>query len=286
MTARTSSHRRVTRFVTRARTPRAIFPDEHRPDVSVVVVTYGTGEVIVAALESIAASTTDHAVEVIVVDNPHPDRPGRSSTYLRLFTNGVHVVAPTRNLGFGGGCELGVLGARGDVLVFANPDVVCPPGWLDPLVETVSDPDIAIVAPVLLDADGGVQEAGQQLFDDGSTAPLTDLPDGSGPIDVDYASAACWVMRRDTHERLGGFDPAYHPAYFEDVDLALRARSLGTRVVVDARAAITHLHGQGTSMPAAPAFAQRDVLMSAWPDIVWRQPSPQRSKIAATIRRA
>jgi len=248
----------------------AAFPQCDEPMVSVVLVAYGTGQILTETLGSIANTIDDTPIEVVVVDNPHPAHPTRSEVELRLFSSGVHVVAPSHNVGFAGGCELGALHARGEYLAFVNPDVTCVEGWLPTLVETASRPDVSIAAPVLLNSDGSVQEAGQRLYSDGTTAPRHDVDDDL--FDVDYASAACWVMRRDEHERLGGFDPAYHPAYFEDVDFAVRAQALGGRTVVDPRARVVHHHGSGTPDRPEPAFAQRDILLATWPSIRWTQP--------------
>jgi GT2 family glycosyltransferase len=267
------------------------------PDVSVVVVAFGTGPILLRTLASVAdaaAETPSPTVEVVVVSNPHPVRGQRSLVDLRLATAGVRVVVPSTNVGFGGGCELGALVARGDVLVFLNPDVTVPTGWLDPLVEVVraDGPRPVIAAPVLLDPDGTVQEAGQRLHRSGATSPVGQRP--SEPADVDYASAACWVMTRDDHELVGGFDPRYHPAYFEDVDLAIRARALGGRCVVVPAVEVVHDRGRGTPDVAGPASEQRDLLLDRHPWIRWQQPAqpePARTasrppNTASTIRRA
>jgi GT2 family glycosyltransferase len=195
---------------------------------------------------------------------------------VQLGTAGVRVVRAPTNAGFAGGCELGALHARGSILVFANPDVTFSTGWFDGLRRHLDDPGVSIVAPVLLDPDGTVQEAGQTLFSDAATLPhRDDLDDLDGLVrEVDYASAACWVMRRDEHERLGGFDADFFPAYFEDVDLAVRARSLGGRCVVDTSVRIVHHHGQGTPDVTEPASGQRDTLLAKRPDLRWSQPSP------------
>jgi GT2 family glycosyltransferase len=115
-----------------------------------------------------------------------------------------------------------------------------------------------------------VQEAGQRLLSTGATTPIRIAPDRL--TTVDYASGACWVMTARMHERLGGFDPLYHPAYFEDVDLALRARSMGLRCVVEPEVRAVHLGGQGTPDEIRPASTQRDILLDRWPDLRWRQP--------------
>jgi len=258
-------------LTTASAAPVAAFQAADAPLVSIVIVAYGTGPILAQTLASVATNTSDDlAVEVIVVSNPHPELGQHSLVELRLSTRGVRVLTPETNLGFGGGCELGALHARGEFLAFVNPDVDVPPRWLEPLTEAAaSDESPIIAAPVLLNADGTVQEAGQLLSSTGVTSPLTAVP--AEVSEVDYASAACWVMTAETHARLGGFDPAFHPAYFEDVDLALRARSMGGRCVVVPTVQIVHHRGGGTPEAAEPANAQRDVLLARWPEIAWKQ---------------
>ncbi len=265
----------VRRFVTASPAPLVSFAPIGEPQISFVIVTYGTGPVVTDTLASLAGSDIPSAFEVIVVDNPHPVHAHRSTTELTLSTSGVRVLRPFRNLGFGGGCELGALHARGRHLAFINPDITVAPGWIEPLLDAVADHDTSIAAPILLDADGSIQEVGQRLFATGATAPTLEEPGDVGTVTVDYASAACWLMRRDEHERIGGFDPAYHPAYFEDVDLALRARSMGGSVVVSTASRIVHHRGTGTPDEAAPASAQRDTLLDTWPAVRWTQPVQQ-----------
>ncbi len=112
------------------------------------------------------------------------------------------------------------------------------------------------------------------LYADGTTAPRRRLPDDGAPLDVDHASAACWLVRTADHRALGGFDPAFHPAYFEDVDLAIRTRRAGRRVVVHPAARVVHASGTGTPDPPRPAFAQLAVLQAKWPDLATTQPTP------------
>ena len=279
--------------------PRARFDAaEPAPDVSIVVVAYGTGPVVLDTLASIAAAARvdpDPSVEVIVVSNPHPVHGQRTLVDLRLSTRGVCVVIPPDNLGFGGGCELGALAARGELLAFVNPDVEVPTGWLGPLVAAIRSKPVAphIAAPVLVEADGSVQEIGQRLYRTGATAPILERGPDDGPVAVDYASAACWVMTRDAHERLGGFDAAYHPAYFEDVDLALRVHRAGGRCLVVPTVRVVHHRGVGTPDDAAPASAQRDRLLERWPAVRWERPAEPGARgvqlapnTASTIRRA
>jgi O-antigen biosynthesis protein len=254
--------------------PRVTVPDTSAPVVSFVTVTYGTGPIVVDMIESLVA-TCSLPCEVIVVDNAHPTRPGRARAELLAATSGVRLVEASANLGFGGGCNAGIERARGRLVALVNPDLVAQPGWLEPLVEVLdTDPTVGIAAAVLLDPDGSIQECGQMLYADGTTAPRRVPPTGTDPIEVDHASAACWLMRTVDVSALGGFDEAFHPAYFEDVDLALRVRRDGRRVVVHPLSRVVHHTGTGTPDPPLPAFAQLDTLRRRWPDLATTQPRP------------
>lgn len=243
-------------------------------DVSFVLVTYGTGPIVVEAIAALVASLADtgHRYEVVVVDNTHDAHPTRSRNELALATSGVRLVTAPRNLGFAGGCELGALRSVGRVLAFVNPDLIVADGWIDPLLERLVA-GASIVAPVLSNPDGSVQEAGSRLWADGSTSQLTE-PAGGVPLAPDYASAACWLVTRDEHERLGGFDPDFHPAYYEDVDVALRTHAAGGRFEVATDVTVVHHHGQGTGDTGTPdTTAQCGLLLERHPSIRWMQPA-------------
>ena len=73
----------------------------------------------------------------------------------------ITLIEVDENLGFSGGNNLGAHHATGELLCFLNPDVVVGPGWLEPLVASLDDPTVGIAAPVLVNVDGSLQEAGQ-----------------------------------------------------------------------------------------------------------------------------
>ena len=247
----------------------------NRPRVSFVLVTYGTGPIVVEAIRSIVATTIGTPIEVIVVDNPHPRSAGRALAELALTTRGVRVLLAESNLGFGGGCNAGAALARGALLALVNPDVTVPDGWLEPLLAVLDGAaSPTVVAPVLLDADGSVQECGQTLYADGTTRPRRERPTDATPFEVDHASAACWLMRTDDFRGIDGFDARFHPAYFEDVDLLLRLRRAGGRCLVHPGVAVTHASGKGTPDAPPPAHAQRELLVSKWPDLARTGPIP------------
>ncbi len=247
-------------MLTRSPKPTVVVVRTDAPRVSFVLVAYGTGHILIETLESIVSTAGTIPYEVIVVDNAHPRAVDRSYTELLLHTSGVRVLRPDANLGFGGGCNAGAELARGEILAFVNPDVTLSDGWLERLLQVFyDDPTVWLVAPTLLNDDGSIQECGQVIYADGTTRPSRRRPEVLEPFDVDYASAACWLVRSERFRELGGFDEAFHPAYFEDVDFALRIQQAGGRCVVDPRVDITHHAGSGTPDRPSPAHAQREI---------------------------
>lgn len=219
------------------------------PTVSIIVVTYGTGPVVLEMLDAVARYTPI-AHEVIVVDCLPADPTTRTSLLLAGRCD-IRLLAIDDNLGFAGGNEYGVEHASGEFLCFLNADVIVGPGWLEPLIAALDDPVVGIAAPVFLNDDGSLQEAGQLIFADTFTAPIVDgvVPGDRTNVfsrDVDYASAACWLVRRADHLALGGFDRHYHPAYFEDSDYALRMEAIGKRTRLVADVPVVHRRGLGT----------------------------------------
>jgi O-antigen biosynthesis protein len=236
-------------------------PPADQPDISVVLVTFGTGEIVVRSLAALVA-TIDVPFEVIVVDNactggmPTADR-------LRLTTRGVRIVQSTRNLGFGGANDVGIAHSRGRLVCLMNPDVLARPGWLTPLQAAADQPDVGIAAPILIDPDGGLQEAGQSVDSRAITRAARADP-GGATLDVDYSSAACWMLRREVWDAVGGFDPTYHPAYFEDVDLAWRVRRAGWRTVLVGASRVIHASGTSTRVRPRPALEQQAIFRHRW----------------------
>jgi N-acetylglucosaminyl-diphospho-decaprenol L-rhamnosyltransferase len=82
---------------------------------------------------------------------------------------------------------------------------------------------------------------------------------------VDWVSGACFLMRREAWEGLGGFDARYF-MYMEDVDLCWRAGRQGWRVVYEPAGEV--VHAQGVSADTRPyrmiLAHHRSMLQFAW----------------------
>jgi N-acetylglucosaminyl-diphospho-decaprenol L-rhamnosyltransferase len=172
----------------------------------------------------------DPRFELIVVDNG-------SSRPLDL-PSGVRRITPGANLGFAGGVNAGVAAARAPLLLVLNPDAFPEPGALDALLAGFAAlPEAAGLAPRLLDPAGRPQFTwqlqrlpspgsllAQALFLPISRGAEREPPEGAA---VEQPAAAALALRREALERIGGFDPRFFPAWFEDVDLARRFRDAG-----------------------------------------------------------
>jgi len=230
---------------------------------------------------SLARSTRDsahrHQVAHIIVTQPDAD--GAVERFEPSVTSSV--ISLDENLGFAAANNLAAAQSSAEYLTFLNPDLELTEGWLEPLLAALDDPAVAIAAPVLLNNDGFIEEAGQVVFSDAGTLAMggSHWPGGRASYcemmfdrDVDYASAACWVMRRSVFEELGGFSTDYYPAYFEDSDFAQRLQQAGyvTRLVT-ARP-IVHHHEGASADRLAMATNSRRTFEDKWAAVLTSKP--------------
>jgi GT2 family glycosyltransferase len=197
--------------------------------------------------ELVAAWPPDPRFELLVVDN------GSSAP----LPAGARVLRPGRNLGFAGGANLGVAEARGEILLILNPDVVPEAGALERLLEGFAAlPEAAGLAPCLVGPAGESQAAWQlrklpspwALVLHALPVPsFSGGPEPSAGAPVEQPAAAALALRREALAIIGGFDPGFHPAWFEDVDLARRLRQAG--LVLRYWPAARFRHRLGSSVP-------------------------------------
>jgi GT2 family glycosyltransferase/glycosyltransferase involved in cell wall biosynthesis len=206
---------------------------------------------VVAAVRALSLATSAKlSFETIVLLNGADDA---TVADVQRGVRAAEVITSVANLGFGGGCNFAASTARSEYLVFLNDDTLVDPGWLEALVECAdSDESIAAVGSRIRFPDGTLQEVGSILWSDGSTAPIgRGLPAGSSAYrfrrNVTYASACALLVRRTDFERVGGFDEAFFPAYYEDVDLCLRLAAIGKRITYEPNAEVVHFESRSST---------------------------------------
>ncbi len=253
------------------------------PLLSVVIVAYKSRDELPGCLGSIPPVLCGRAVEVVVVDNSL-DTDGTGG-WMRAEHPGLTYLNPGENLGFGRGNNLGAARTRGECLLYLNPDTICNTQALEHCVNRVQrERDIGLISPRLERADGSMDLACRRsiptLWDGFCRASglaaafpgakwfagynLTYLPE-RGTYDVAAINGAFMMGRRELLANLGGFDETFF-MYGDDLDLCIRVRKAGCRIVYDGRHSIVHLKGVSVGkefdrMSAAIFDANRDVYL-------------------------
>lgn len=225
------------------------FPEvRSEPVVSVLVVLFNRAELTLECLSSLLECGS-RDFEVVIVDNHSSD----STARLLERVDGAKIVRNTANVGFLAGANQAAGPANGEFLLFLNNDARVLPGSIVSAIRTArSDERIGAVGGKLICPDGALQEAGSVVWNDGASAGYGR---GDRPFepqymfqrDVDYCSGAFLLTRSKLFRDLGGFDPVYRPAYYEEADYCFRLRRHGYRVVYDPSATVLHFEFGGTT---------------------------------------
>lgn len=207
---------------------------------SIIVVAYNSRAYLKPCLDSILANMGPDD-EVIVVDNASSD--GSADLVERDYPQ-VKLVRNANN-GYAGGNNLGAAYARGDYLVFLNPDTVVMSGALAALTAPFaqsSDVGLTTACIVHLREPEIINTCGNTVHYTGLTyCRGAGMPRDSYTIstEVDAVSGAAFAIRRSLFEAIGGFDEQFF-LYVEDTDLSWRAQLMDYRCLYVAQAVVQH----------------------------------------------
>jgi GT2 family glycosyltransferase/Flp pilus assembly protein TadD/glycogen synthase/SAM-dependent methyltransferase len=214
--------------------------------ISIIIPIYNQLEHTKRCLDSVMKNTSDDVCEIIIVDNASSDG---TPDYLESLGDSIKVVTNALNYGFARGCNQGALNAKGSLLLFLNNDTVVTAGWLEPLLKTIRRPKVGIVGCKLLYPDGRIQHAGISLINGVPDHPHryeeADLPAASSISEMDMVTGACLLISRELFISLKGFDEIFLNGV-EDIDLCLRVRNAGYRVLYQPETVIYHHEGQSS----------------------------------------
>ncbi len=211
------------------------------PQVSILLVLFNRAELTLACLRSLSTEQLG-SYELIIVDNASTD----STSRLLSRIHGATILRNHENHHFLRGVNQAAEAARGKHLLILNNDTELLPGTLAAALSTLaSDFNIGAVGGKLVLPDGSLQEAGSIVWNDGSCLGYARGLDPLDPVamfrrDVDYCSAAFLLTPRKVFDRLGGFDPRFEPAYYEETDYCMRLWQAGLRVVYEPSALVLH----------------------------------------------
>lgn len=271
--------------------PLVQFPSTERPVVSVVVLAWKQTDRLIGCLSALAASADAPEFEIVLVLNGASDEVRR---VVAENVSGAQIVDVEANIGFGGGCNVGVDRARGQYILLLNDDAIVHEHLLSRLHFRIdTEPDIGAVAAVLVNPDGTLQEAGSRVLEGAGTVQLgaglaLDAEEAQPFLtvrNIDYGSAAALLVCKAAFDAIGGFDSIYEPAYFEDVDLAFRLKESGWRVVLEPAATAVHAAGSSTSTETRFRHFAADhagtAFIARWNDVL--STAPQRDADLAAL---
>jgi GT2 family glycosyltransferase len=220
------------------------------PAIATIVVSWRSRDELAKLLPALPRESWH---EVVVVDN------GGDLDAATIEASGARLIRPERNLGFAGGCNAGARASRAPLLLFLNPDARPLGDALGSLRDGFDRyPEAAGLVPRLVGLDGRSQCRWQlsplpgpwsllahAFFWNPAAGPRREPAPGTP---IAQPAAAALALRRETFEAVGGFDEAYLPAWFEDVDLALRLAQAGRSLLY--WPAATFEHRIGSTVPA------------------------------------
>ncbi|MET0742288.1 MAG: glycosyltransferase family 2 protein [Microvirga sp.] len=237
------------------------------PRVSAIIPTRDRAEILSVTLDGLLTSTDYPDIEVVIVDNDSRE-PETAALFARYRDDPrVRVVPVPGAFNFSDLSNRGAAAAAGPVLLFLNNDVeVLEPGWLGELVRHAVRPEIGAVGAKLLYPDRTIQHGGIVLGIGGVAGHShLGVPDADPGYfcrmviahEVSAVTGACLAMRADVFEAVGGFDAEALKVAFNDVDLCLKIRRAGYRIVWTPFAKLIHHESKSRGAEDTPEKRKR-----------------------------
>jgi len=229
------------------------------PLVSILVVTHNSREFVRPFLESIARNTSWPNYEVILVDNASDDDTPELLAELAATDNRLRVIPAGANLGFAGGNNLAARQARGEYLIFLNPDTLVTAGWVGRLLAPLAAArEVGLTAPV-------TNHSGNETKIDFDYTDLASMEKFAAAVarqchgrtlEVNVAPLLCAALRAEVWREVGELDARFEVGMFEDDDFSLRIRQAGYRIVT-AEDCFIHHFGHGSFSQLKPEESTR-----------------------------
>lgn len=225
-------------------------------DISVIIVNYRSKDKLISCLNSLARVTFANLNwEVVVIENNSGDDLGNLplNIWSSDFQSRLQIITSQKNLGMGGGNNLGIDKSRGEYLLILNPDTIVSQEAVLSLYNYIkSRPEVGVVGPKLLYPDASLQYSCARFpsffmpilrrtflgdyFKKSRDGFMMANFDHNSICEVDWLMGSCLMFKRGLK-----FDDRYF-MYFEDIDLCRQAKSMGLKVVYNPEAIVIHDH--------------------------------------------
>jgi len=230
-------------------------------DLSIVIVSYNTRDLLAQCLESLGTNFQSKTSEVFVVDNSSCDG---SAAMVRGKCPSAHLIENAENRGFAAGNNQAFVQTRGRYVLMLNPDTEVRAGALETLVEFMdAHPRAGACGGKLEYGDGSLQHSAfafpslAQIFLDffplhwrlsdsqlNGRYPREWYARGA-PFQIDHPLGADFLVRRKVAEQVGWLDDKFF-IYCEEIDWAMRIKRAGWQVWCVPQAEIVHHEAQST----------------------------------------
>ena len=221
------------------------------PLVSVIVPTRDHSALLRSCARGLLQVTDYPALELLIVDNGSEEE-ATAALFAELARDSrVRILRAPGPFNYSRLNNQATREARGELLLLMNNDVeAVDPLWLREMVSHAVRPDVGAVGARLLYADGRLQHAGVVLGIGGVAVHIHSRASRGDPghfgslaltRQVSAVTGACLMLRREVFTAIGGLDESNLPIAFNDVDLCLRIRERGLRVLWTPFAELLHL---------------------------------------------
>ncbi len=219
------------------------------PKLSIVILTYNSANYIERLLKSIAKFNEGSDYEIIVVDNNSTDE-----TVKLIQKAKVKIIENKENVGFAKGINIGAEEAKGEYLLFINPDMEWKNGSIEDLISLFEqDSKVGVIGGKILTKNGRAEKsAGRSLKTFEVFLTTLGLDEALGVrtspnkrCEVDFVSGGFMAVRKDLFGKLGGFDENLF-MYVEDMEFCYRAKKEGMKVIFEPSVKVIHA-GHGSS---------------------------------------
>jgi len=212
---------------------------DHNPKVSIIIVTYNSAKEIQKCINSVLDQVFE-PFEIIIVDNASVDN---TVNLIQEEYPGLCLIRNQENIGFGGGNNVGVKHANGDIVVFLNPDTIVSNGWLEELVKPLVRGEKIITTSKILTYDGlTINTCGNIIH---FTGLAFTRGYGSHPTAYDRpeyvaeASGCSFAIWKEDFTNIGRFDEVIF-LYHDDVDFSIRAQLKGFDILFVPTSVVMH----------------------------------------------
>jgi len=212
------------------------------PLVSVIVLNYNAGELLLNCIESVKKSAYKN-LEIIVVDNISTDK---SQKTCKEKHPDIKLIQNDENFGYCEGNNIGIREAKGDYIIILNPDTIVESNCIEELISAYSKFGEGLYQPKILSLNEKqvLQSTGNMLHIFGfGFAKDKGRKDGEGDEEIKkigYASGTCLFTSRNVLDKVGLLD-SFLFLYHDDLDLGWRASQIGINSYYVPKSKIYHV---------------------------------------------